>query len=96
MLQKAVWEHFEKKFGGATYKKIVELTGLEQTRLFRIRNGARMYLDEFEVFLELIGDRDNGLKLFMDCYRTLDSKSLNDLELIMERKMNLDLLKKGA
>lgn len=96
MLQKVIIEQFTKKHSDPTYKEMVGLTGMEQTRLFRIINGSAMKLNEFEIFLNLISHTESPLKLFLDCYLFLDSKSLRELENEIKRKITMANLKRSA
>ena len=87
MLQKVIIKQFQKKFSNPTYKEMVELTGIEQTRLFRIKNGTPMRLEEFEKFLVLLSETKNPIALFFDCYKYLDQHSLNEIEQNIQRKI---------
>jgi hypothetical protein len=93
MLQKVIMDQFQKKFSDPTYKQMVELTGIEQTRLFRIKNGSSMRLEEFEKILKLLSEAKNPLNLFFDCYRHLDSSSLAEVERNIQRKISLAKLR---
>lgn len=89
MLQKVIIEQFQKKFSNPTYKEMVELTGIEQTRLFRIKNGTPMRLEEFERILTLLSETNNPMNLFFDCYKYLDQKSISEVEHNIHRKIAL-------
>lgn len=93
MLQKVIIEQFQKKFSNPTYKEMVELTGIEQTRLFRIKNGTPMRLEEFERILKLLSETNNPMNLFFDCYRYLDQKTISEVEHTIYRKIALAKLR---
>ena len=67
MLQEVVLEQFYRKYKKPTYKEMVKITGIEQTRLFRIKNGSHMRVDELEKFLVHLEKDGLGLNLFFDC-----------------------------
>jgi signal recognition particle GTPase len=93
MLQKVIMDQFQKKFSNPTYKEMVELTGIEQTRLFRIKNGTAMRLEEFEKILKLMSETSNPMNLFFDCYKYLDQKTLSEVEQSISRKIALAKLR---
>ena len=55
MIQQMVIEQFKRKYKNPTYKDWVKLTGIEQTRIFRIRNGSPIKIDELEKVLQALG-----------------------------------------
>lgn len=94
MLQKLVLDHFSNKFKNPTYKEWVALTGIEQTRLFRIRNGSPIKVNELETFISLLGDEGLSLTLYFDCFKYLDNESLISLEKEIRRKITISKLLK--
>ena len=81
MLQELVIDHFRKKFKNPTYKEWVELTGIEQTRLFRIRNGAPIKVNELERMINLLGDEGLSISLYL---AVCDSnKNMNEYILLL-------------
>lgn len=96
MLQKVILDQFVSKFKNPTYKEMVSLTGIEQTRLFRIKNGAEMKVSELEVFLDALSGENSSLELFMDCYKFLDVESVFEVERLIKRKITLAKLQRSA
>ena len=94
MLQEVVLKQFYKKYKKPTYKEMVEITGIEQTRLFRIKNGSHMRVDELEKFLIHLEKDGLGLNLFFDCYQFLDLDTIEELERCIRRKVTLAKLRK--
>lgn len=93
MLQKRVLEQLDKKLKGPTYKDLVEITGIEQTRLFRIKNGSLMRIDELETILSVLGDEGLSISLFFDCYKYLDLETIEQIERKIRRRITIEKLK---
>ncbi len=93
MLQRRVLEQLDKKLDKPTYKDLVEITGIEQTRMFRIRNGSLMRIDELETILGVLCDEGLSLNLFFDCYRYLDLETIAQIERKIRRKITTEKLK---
>lgn len=53
-LQEELIQAFQKKFNNPSFKVTAELTGINTTRLFRLFNGQKMKLDEYQVFKKLL------------------------------------------
>lgn len=96
MLQKVILDLINEKYENPTYKELVEISGLEQTRLFRIKNGTKMRIDEFEILLNLVSDEDCPMQTFLDCYRYLTIDAINEIEREIKRKLILAKLMRGA
>ena len=58
MQQKIILNEFKKAFGDQSYRSISKITGIQNTRVFRIFNGSEMRISEAEVFLSLISKKD--------------------------------------
>lgn len=69
-------------------RQISAETGIQQTRVFRLLNGARMRLDEWEIFNRAISDEMTDLeKLARDCISELSLDQLNELRTQMAKKL---------
>ena len=81
MQQKIILNEFKKVFGDKSYRSISKITGIQNTRVFRIFNGSEMRVSEAEIFLELISrkDKDQFSKVFYKVYYP-DSVSAPDSE----------------
>lgn len=72
-----------------TLKAIADETGIELTRIFRIMNGTKMRLDEWEIFHSIIVESDNELeKLTRDCLRELSIEQLGEVRAVMQKKLS--------
>jgi len=97
-LQKIVWEKYHQLFPNQTLKEIADTTGLNLTRIFRIRQGQEMKLSEFEKIQKIIhasitSKKENQLnQIFQDCINNLSQKSINDLETKMKSLMRFHYL----
>tara|TARA_R110002049_G_scaffold99946_2_gene243046 strand:- start:258 stop:575 length:318 start_codon:yes stop_codon:yes gene_type:complete len=70
-------------------REIAEETGIQQTRVFRILNGAKMRLDEWEIFNKIVDEADSDLeKLARDCLKELSIDQLSLLQKMMKDKLD--------
>lgn len=90
-LQKQILEqylHLNPKF---TLKKISDDTGIQMTRCFRILNGSKMKLEEYEIFdskiKEKLGFKKTLEELARECQLKLSKSSLIEIEKLMKNKM---------
>ncbi len=55
-VQKSLLDNYLKKYGRPTLKEISLMTGINATRVFRVLNGAKLKLDEYLIFKNLVND----------------------------------------
>lgn len=74
-----------------TLKKISLETGIQQTRVFRLMNGSKMKLSEYEIFQQQVKVKmglSHGLEaLAQECFNKLSTESVKEIENFMSRKM---------
>ena len=68
--QKIILSEFKKVFGNQSYRSISKITGIQNTRVFRIFNGSEMRIGEAEIFLDLISKKNTEefSKVFYQVY----------------------------
>lgn len=90
-LQKNMIEQYLLAHQQPSLKKISEDTQIQITRVFRILNGSKMKLSEYEIFhkkvKEKLGLESNLEKLAQDCFIHLNADSIREIESLMNRKM---------
>lgn len=70
-------------------REISTETGIQQTRVFRLLNGSRMRLDEWEIFNTIVSNADSDLeKLARDCLNELSIDQLSSLQTMMKQKLD--------
>ena len=70
-------------------REISNETGIQQTRVFRLLNGSRMRLDEWEIFNTIVTSEDSDLeKLARDCLNELSIDQLSSLQMMMKQKLD--------
>lgn len=88
-LQKRTLRQYMELRQNPTLKAIADETGIELTRIFRIMNGTKMRLDEWEIFNSIIVASDNELeKLTRDCLRELSIEQLGEVRAVMQKKLS--------
>lgn len=94
-LQKKVFERYYAAVSNLTYKQISNETGIQITRVFRILNGSKMRLDEFQAVEQAIArhtqssDTFEFMELARSCTEILSEDALNDLKNLLYRKVAL-------
>ena len=88
-LQKNTINRFRKIYPKQTYVQISQMSGIQQTRAFRIFNGSEMKITEFEVLEKLIDDSD----LANDLQRKFSSTYKSALMNFSENKLKKYLFK---
>tara|TARA_R110000868_G_scaffold153644_4_gene379137 strand:+ start:1130 stop:1447 length:318 start_codon:yes stop_codon:yes gene_type:complete len=69
-------------------REIAKETGIQQTRVFRILNGAMMKLDEWEIFNDIVVKENACLeKLARECLCELSIEQLSGLQQMMKQKL---------
>lgn len=69
-------------------RQIAKETGIQQTRVFRILNGARMHLDEWEIFDQAIKEHESDLEgLARACVCELSHDQLSEIRTQMKTKL---------
>ena len=82
-------------FDDPTLKAISKMTGLNQTRVFRIINGAPMKLSEYFIFKKKINEKLGVLHYWVameECLLKLPGKELRELEREFIRKLKINQL----
>lgn len=92
-LQRKILQDYREVFGQLTFREISSMTGIQQTRVFRLFNGSPMKLCEYETFQEMIQFRKAKspklLQLLRDCEMRLGDRGLAEIEQLMDQKMRL-------
>lgn len=92
-LQRRILQDYRELFGQQTFREISAATGIQQTRVFRLFNGAPMKLCEYETFQQIIqfrkAKRPKLLQLLRDCEVRLGERGLAELEQLMDQKIRL-------
>lgn len=98
--QKSILDEYLKGFKKPTLKLISEDTGIQLTRVFRILNGAVMHLNEFEIFYTKVqkNKTQSGSlhNLMLECQLNLSADTLEDLEQVLRKKIQLAKMQKIA
>ncbi|MBH48888.1 MAG: hypothetical protein CME71_12040 [Halobacteriovorax sp.] len=69
-------------------REIAKETGIQQTRVFRILNGSKMRLDEWEIFNQIVVNESACLeKLARECLNELSLEHLSGLQQMMMQKL---------
>ena len=92
--QKKLISTYRSIFPKETYKTTALRTQIQQTRLFRIFNGAEIKLSEFEILNQLIKEsahtsNSEFQKISEECSLELSLGNLNDLKMEMIYLLNL-------
>ncbi len=90
-LQKTIFKKYFEAKGKKTLREMAEETGINLSRIFRLLNGCKMRLDEYEKFDVVIkGNNKNQLKdLIEDCDKKLSVITLKEIEMFINRKIDL-------
>lgn len=92
-LQKNTLKEYLDLKNSPSIRQIAEDTKIQQTRVFRLLNGSKMKLEEYEIFKErIIEARSSGSeleKLSFECVSKLSKSALKELEETMREKLNL-------
>jgi hypothetical protein len=79
-----------------TLKTISEETGIQFTRVFRILNGSKMRLDEYEIIRKKVFEKMGmgGMleELAHECSTSLNYSAIKEIEMMMKRKIELNQL----
>ena len=82
-----------------SYREVESLTGIQFTRVFRIANGKRMYLDEFNRINELIREKESKdiqfSSLVNECFEKLSFQDQVELRSHLERRLRKIQLSSG-
>lgn len=92
-LQTSIIKQYLLLNGDQTLRAISAQTGIQQTRVFRLLNGSEMKLAEYEIFHQQI-NKHIGLKcsladLAEQCFQNLNTESIKELEIFMNRKLSI-------
>ncbi len=90
-LQKNIIDQYLKINQKPTLKFISQDTGIQLTRVFRILNGAKMHLEEFEIFYQRVQSVKSQSKsldgLIFQCQMKLSEEALKELEESLAKKL---------
>ena len=89
-LQKKIIQDYMEAYEKPTLRRIAIDTGIHITRVFRIMQGSRMKLDEYEVMKKRIDTKRGGSRLERIVSKVLDTLSareLNEIEAILSRRL---------
>ncbi|MBY0414928.1 MAG: hypothetical protein K2Q18_12225 [Bdellovibrionales bacterium] len=74
-----------------TLKKISEDTGIQLTRIFRLFNGSKMKLSEYQIFKQKVKEKmgltESLEEIAFECSMRLSPEAIKDLELFLKRKI---------
>lgn len=89
--QTTVLNQYMLLFGKPTLKKISEDTGIQLTRIFRLFNGSKMKLSEYQVFSkkvrEKMGLSESLEAIAFECTQKLSPEAIRELEIYLKRKI---------
>ena len=90
-LQMTILNQYMLLNGKPTLKKISEDTGIQLTRIFRLFNGSKMKLAEYQIFnrkvKEKMGLTDGLEAIAFECSMRLSPEAIKDLEVFLKRKI---------
>jgi hypothetical protein len=96
-LQKTILKQYLVLNQDPTLREISRITGIQQTRVFRLLNGSEMKLSEYEVFhqhvKEKLGAASKLEVLAGKCSQNLSLESIREIENFMSRKLAIWNLK---
>ncbi len=92
-LQNEIMTRYNYAKGKQKLREISEDTGISISRVFRLINGSKMKLEEYEAFLSaiyiersLVNDIENLAK---KCVDRLELEKLKEIKIYMERKLRV-------
>lgn len=94
--QDSIIRRFRSAFPDKTLRAISEETGIQQTRVFRVFNGAEMKLKEYEAFEKVLSKKSleaprfELLRKFQKCVSTLGEKEIALIELELNHLLKVD------
>ncbi len=78
-LQKSTIAEFKKAYPAITLKKASEVLGIQITRVFRLFNGHKMRLVEYEKFKRVLSDADSEQKINLEGLTKKESDEVESL-----------------
>lgn len=91
--QRLLLNEYMKLNNRPSFKKISEDTGIQTTRVFRLFNGSKMKLCEYQIFKNKIESKINSgpslEKLAYECSVKLSSSAREELVKILMRKLEI-------
>lgn len=91
-LQDKILNQYKHQHPNHTLKDISNLTGIQNTRVFRIFNGYEMKLSEFEIFQNILIDKKKVSyfeRLIQDCMTNLSEFKLKDISSELESLLKM-------
>lgn len=94
-LQHKIFQRYYSAVPKLTYRQISKETGIQITRVFRIVNGSKMKLEEYQAVEQAINrhveptDYFEFLQLAKNCAEVLSSEALAELKGHLTRKVSL-------
>lgn len=90
-LQKLILKQYMLLKNEPTLRAIAAETGIQQTRIFRLMNGSKMKLSEYEIFHQKVKDSmglSDGIEMLAhECFINLSKESISEIEAFMNRKL---------
>jgi hypothetical protein len=90
-LQKTILKQYLLLSQEPTLREISKVTGIQQTRVFRLLNGSEMKLSEYEIFHQHIKEKLGATSelevLAGKCSQNLSLESIREIENFMSRKL---------
>lgn len=92
-LQKTILSQYMLLNEGPTLKNIMQDTGIQLTRVFRLFNGSTMKLCEYQIFQQKVKEKmgltDSIEELAFDCSLKLSPKAIKEIEIYLSRKIEI-------
>ncbi len=97
-LQNEILDQYMSINQNPTLKAVSLDTGIQLTRVFRLLNGSKMRLEEFEVFEKRVkaklSEENHLVELAQRCFYTLSKFEIEELAELMKRRVELYQLRK--
>jgi len=96
-LQEKTLRDFYQKYNNPTLKIVSKLTGIQMTRVFRLSNGSKMKLEEYEIFKRLIveerAEESELTNLIMKFEKIAKQSSIDQVSNLLTRNIKIWELK---
>ena len=91
-LQQDILRKFIKVFNNPPLREMARLTGITLTRSFRLMNGYKMKLEEYQTILKCIQNKIGSLQissLATNCEERLGAKAIEEMHRNLSRRLRL-------
>lgn len=92
-IQKTILNQYMLLNGEPTLKRISKDTGIQITRVFRLFNGSKMKLSEYQIFKQKVKEKmglTEGLEaMAFECSIRLSPEAIKELEIFLKRKIEV-------